>query len=99
LHQKEHLIKLFFVYERYRTNRYDSVYTIEEPPDLAGEFEETLSRKFNWTEEFIAHFENKRRFGNHEVSCGKHPTVLMDGASVRYPNNIVEFNPGGFCKG
>jgi len=73
-----------------------TIYHIEEPEYLRGDFETSMSYNFTWTEGFKKQLEEKRRFGNHDVICGD-PGNYEEGISVSYPDEFTEYLPETFC--
>jgi len=72
-------------------------YTIIEPKELAGDYEESLNTKFNWTEAFVKEFEEKHRFDVHTSVCRSTSGGLGAGP-VQFPSNFVEYIPEDQCK-
>jgi len=72
-------------------------YYIYEPATLAGDYEESISRKFTWSDEFKTELQRIRRFEAHEIACytRKNPEIF-EGA-VQYPSNLVEYVPEHLC--
>lgn len=71
-------------------------YTITAPESLAGDFFNSISYKFNWTEEFRAEYTEKRMFGSHTGNCGiREDTIHFD---ITYPENLVEYVPPNQCE-
>jgi len=73
------------------------VYTIEEPEYLAGEFEDSLSHKFSWTQEFRTEFQERRRYRDHEMICLNNVDTRIEGP-VNYPQKLTEYVPQDSCK-
>ncbi|CAL8110024.1 unnamed protein product [Orchesella dallaii] len=70
-------------------------YTIVEPPELAGDYLESLNNNFKWNETFIREFERKLRYNAHGITCiGQN----LEGETVKYPENFVEYVPEDVCK-
>jgi hypothetical protein len=65
--------------------------TIHSPPELAGDFEEVLNTKFNWTTGFIDELRKKSKFADQLFQCGE-----MEGI-VKYPVFDKEYAPVDKC--
>jgi len=72
-------------------------YYILEPASLEGDFEESISRKFIWTNELKREFEEKRRYSPHDSICfsRKDPDYLV--GVVQYPSDFAEYIPDDIC--
>lgn len=72
-------------------------YFIDAPPSLEGDFYNSISFKFNWTEEFKSGYADRRQNGMHVGDCH----VRKDGESwyfdVAYPENYEKYVPEDKC--
>jgi len=64
---------------------------------LAGEFEDSISHKFNWNEEFRNQFQEWRRYRDHDTLCFNNYENRIEGP-VNYPAKFVEYVPEDYCK-
>jgi hypothetical protein len=74
------------------------MFVIDAPANLAGDYDDTLSHKFNWTEDFTLKYYEERRFGGHDAFCksvrgGQTITV----PNQKYPDNVIEYVPEDKC--
>lgn len=70
---------------------------IDEPAELAGDYLQSISFKFNWTEEFKKEFQEKRRFGNHEFSCGSLDGEFRINGESKYAEFENDYAPIDEC--
>ncbi|OXA47290.1 DBH-like monooxygenase protein 1 [Folsomia candida] len=73
-------------------------YIIEAPPSLEGDFQSSISYKFNWTQEFLTEFTQKRRYGIQRGSCMKRGGDNSLEFDVSYPADFVEYVPDDGCQ-
>jgi len=73
------------------------LYNIQEPAYLAGEFKDSISTKFNWTQEFKNQFQEWRRFSDHDMLCYNNIDNRIEGL-VNYPQKLVVYEPQDTCK-
>ncbi|CAL8109979.1 unnamed protein product [Orchesella dallaii] len=70
-------------------------YDIVEPENLAGDYVESISFKFNWTQEFREAYQNEKSAGE-QVNLCLGAELIMEGI-VKYPENLVEYVPVNEC--
>jgi hypothetical protein len=61
------------------------------PPELAGDWEDVLNTKFNWTPGFIEQLKEKSKFEDKEYFCGQ------DNGIAKYPVFDKEYAPEDKC--
>jgi len=72
--------------------------TITAPPELAGDLEEVLNTKFNWTEGFKRELESRRRYGEHDGLCrSRAGAVGPITFRVKYPDYDKDYGPVDEC--
>ncbi|XP_035704417.1 DBH-like monooxygenase protein 2 homolog isoform X2 [Folsomia candida] len=73
-------------------------YVITAPESLVGDYDDSISFKFNWTSEFQAEYTQKRQFGGHQAFCISEKTgQSITVPNQRYPDNLVEYVPYDRC--
>jgi len=73
-------------------------FKILQPEYLKGDFEESMSFKFNWTDAIRERLQDMRRFGVHQSVCKsrlseEEPELEF----VTYPHNFNEYVPDNIC--
>jgi len=73
-------------------------FVIDAPPSLAGDYDESISLKFNWTESFKEALYQKHRFGGHQGICRSERTgETITVPDQKYPANLIEYQPVDKC--
>ncbi|CAL8067984.1 unnamed protein product [Orchesella dallaii] len=71
-------------------------YIINEPIEFAGDYEDSLSTKFNWTEDFVKEFEHRHRYNVQSGICQNSQGSLAAG-KVQFPVDFLKFAPEDVC--
>lgn len=69
------------------------------PEELAGDYEESLSTKFVWTEKLKQELEEKRRYSEHSGVCvSRLEADPMPNFPVKYPDFLEPYEPENVCE-
>ncbi len=97
-------LEQFGISDYYGTGyRRDGSFYIKTPPELQGDYEDSLSVKFNWTSQFRKEFQFKRRFDTQIGICrsGSHDRegkgLDQKFFPVAYPNISKEYEMENVC--
>lgn len=71
-------------------------YYIDAPENLQGDFFDSITYKFNWTEEFRTEYTNRRMYGIHTGACGIRDEVVH--YDITYPESFIEYVPPNQCQ-
>ncbi|ODM88940.1 hypothetical protein Ocin01_17741 [Orchesella cincta] len=71
-------------------------YTIIDPTELAGDYLDVLSTRFQWNETFVRNYEPRRRYGVHKSICMA--KYGEDEINVQFPDDFVKYIPADVCK-
>jgi len=76
----------------YRPDYLISNIQIEEPASLRGRLEDSLNNKFNWTDEFIKEFQQRKRIEDQMVGCiATMQEELEEFEAFSYPEYILQY--------